>query len=148
MKIRTTIHVQDKTLRLIESASAALKISKTAMVSILVKYMAERTKRPTAFWTGVRYQRRSDRNEWRRLHITPRGDEYEFFIDVRKVCKMSVSFLVTYAIENYLDDLIKLIPGKEDNYRYRNYAISHIIINDIVCWLFCWGIPPDIAKFQ
>lgn len=146
LKIRTTINIRNDLLERLETASISLKMPKTAVISALLKHLMEMNRLQITSWTGVKYQRRLTDVIWKKVHVSPRADEYEFFLDSRKVCKMSVSFLIAYAIENYLDILMKLIVGDTDNYRYHNYAMTPIIIDDIVCWLFCWGIPPGIIK--
>jgi hypothetical protein len=78
------------------------------------------------------------------MHVTLRGDEYEFFIDQRKVLKLSVSFIFAYAVEHYLDELMQLMKYECDNYQYRNYAIMNIVLDNVSCWLLCWGIPHEI----
>lgn len=146
MKIRTTVNLSKDLLEKLESASFSQKMTKTALVSALLNYLMDKNTLHMTAWSGVKYQKRTRHVKWRRVHISPRCDEYEFFLDSRKVCKMSVSFLIAFAIENYLDILMKLMAGDKDNYRYHNYAMSPIIIDDIVCWLFCWGIPPGIIQ--
>ncbi|OHD63030.1 MAG: hypothetical protein A2176_09420 [Spirochaetes bacterium RBG_13_51_14] len=68
-------------------------------------------------------------------------DEYEFFLDLRKVFKQSVSRLVAYAIDKYLDEITQKIRKGSDNYRFKNYAISRIIIEGVICWVLYWGVP-------
>jgi len=58
-----------------------------------------------ATWSHIRYQKRGKNEVWRQLYLTLRPDEYEFFLDLRKVFKFSVSCLVTYAVEKYLEEI-------------------------------------------
>ncbi|MDM8001735.1 MAG: hypothetical protein QUS66_02330, partial [Bacteroidota bacterium] len=89
------------------------------------------------------YRERSA-NRGRGLHITLKPDEYEFLLDMRKFFKQSISRLVAYAIDTYLDDVIAEINKGTDNYWYSNYALSRIIIDGVVCWILYWGIPEKL----
>jgi len=97
-----------------------------------------------ATWSRVRYQKRGERGNWRHMHLTLRPDEYEFFLDLRKVFKFSVSRLVAYAIEKYLEEIVKKLSNGSDNYRYKNYMFQRVIVDDVICWILSWGIPRTI----
>nr|MBP7584922.1 hypothetical protein [Spirochaetota bacterium] len=64
--------------------------------------------------------------------------------DLKKVGKMSVSFLIAEAIRLYLDEFLIKLKGDVDSYRYHNYAISKIYVGDVTCWVFYWGIPTTL----
>ena len=92
----------------------------------------------------VEYQKRKKRGEWHTFHWYVREDDYEYFQDLRKLRKMSVSFILAYAVEKFLDTIIK--GHYTDNNRYRNYIITREVIDNIICWRFIWGWPPDLEK--
>ena len=73
-----------------------------------------------------------------------RADEYEYFLDLRKILKMSVSLIVAYAVEKFLDMLMK--ENNTDNNRYRNYIIAREVIDNIICWKLIWGFPRNLKK--
>lgn len=70
------------------------------------------------------------------------------FIDLRKVCKRSVSLLVDIAIESYLSEVIEGFTGKDkcgmDNYPYHHYVIIGETIENVVCWRIYWGFPENL----
>jgi len=144
MKIRTTMNLCHDDVLALEGAAITAGVTRTALVSALLRRMAELEKRRGRAWERVRYQERDETANWRKVHISPRGDEYEFFIDMRKVKKLSVSHLVSLAIRELMDEVLKMIVGKADRYRYRNYAIVGIIVENVICWLMCWGVPPRL----
>lgn len=143
MRIKTTVRIPAETLQALVEASHLLQVTRSDMIARLLKHLARKTAR-TAFWTRVRYQERRRKEDWKQVHVSPKGDEYELFLDLRKVRKFSVSFLVTWAVEECLDDLMDNC-GNGDNYHFKNYAVIHFFNNDIECWLFCWGIPPELT---
>ena len=93
----------------------------------------------------VQYQQSRNTSEWHTFHFQVRVDEYEYFLDLRKLLKMSVSLILAYAVEKYLDKLMRKFIT--DNYRYQNYIIIKEVLNDIICWKFIWGFPPDIGSY-
>lgn len=144
MQRETTVNIGVDVYARLKRAADAAGISRNMMVSAVITYACRKAK-PRAVVRGlVKYQGRSDMTDWRRVHVRFRDDEYEFFHDLRKVWKMSVSFILTEAIENYLDELIPKLIKNPDNYRYQNYASSRIVVDDMVCWVFYWGMPKKL----
>jgi hypothetical protein len=76
-----------------------------------------------------------------------RQDEYEYTQDLRKVYKMSLSYVIAYAVNRFLDKIVGMFTleeymGEIDNLLYRNYVISYKLIGGIHCWKYCWGYTP------
>lgn len=144
MRIKTTVRVPAATIQALDDASLLLQVKRSDMIVRLLKHLTGKTA-SNAFWTRVRYQERRRKEDWKQIHVSPKGDEYELFLDLRKVRKFSVSFLVTWAVEEYISDLIDNWEN-EDNYHLKNYAVVHFFNTGIECWLFCWGIPPELTS--
>lgn len=144
MKHETTVNLLGKTYRKLKYASVAVGLRPSVVVSSLLNYARLRAK-PAGLERGlVKYQKRCPGGDWRKLHVCFREDEYEFARDLCKAWKISVSRIVAEAIDMYLDELIRKMMVRPDNYRYRNYASSMIIIQDVTCWIYYWGIPPHL----
>jgi hypothetical protein len=144
MSIYTTININTMILRRVSDASRASGRSKNLIISTLMRRLADDHQKLVKSWIRVRYQDRDSGKCWDQLHLSLRPDEYEFFLDLRKAYKCSVSSLVSYAIEKYLDQMLNRILKYTDNYRYKNYMISRIIIDDVICWMYFWGIPRSL----
>lgn len=145
--IDTTVNLRPDQLDALNDASRKAGVARREMISSLLNMVSRRERRSFRCWERVRYQKREGERPWRRIHVRFREDEYEFALDLRKVRKMSVSFLLSYAIKKFLGEIYRESGGYTDNYRYRNYAILNIFIEDVSCWIFCWGIPPEIPEF-
>ncbi len=144
MRHETTVNLLERSYRKLKYASGTAGIRSSVLVSSLLNYTRLRAK-PAGLVRGlVKYQNRCPGSHWHKLHVCLREDEYEFARDLCKVWKMSVSFIVADAIERYLDELIEKMMVKTDNYRYRNYASSRIVIHDVTCWIYYWGLPPNL----
>ncbi len=77
--------------------------------------------------------------------MTIKNDEYEYFFDLRKIYKMSLSFLIAYAAKKLLKNLLsKLEPRLISNINkllYHNYVFCLKVINGVKYFSHYWGIP-------
>lgn len=144
MIIDTTIHISVELHEALSREAKRLNITRVELISSLLGHMSRSEIDYERAWSRVRYQARRPMGSWRRMHVGLRGDEYEFFMDLKKVFKMSVSFIIAVAIERYLDELSVLMEKDNDSYRYRNYAMTQLMVGDVMCWVFYWGIPPNL----
>ena len=99
-------------------------------------------------FSTVKYQPDDAKKKWHRFHIRFREDENEFFVDLRKVCKFSVSYLLAKAVDLYLDKLWEEDGEKcVDNYRtFNNYVLHHTVIDGIISFQSYWGYPDKHLK--
>ena len=144
MNTATTINIRkDLHARLVEAADLSGSAVAGLVSALLRRYREDGRMKHSAF-TRVRYQERRSRDQWKCLHVSMRCDEYEYSIDLRKFCKLSVSFLVASAIELYLDELLAESGNNIDSYHNHNYAIMNIMLDNVSCWVIYWGIPPRL----
>ncbi len=141
----TTIRIGREVADRIDRVCESRGLSRACLVSALVRRVSRRLRPLPEERVRVKYQCRRAKSEWRCVHLALRPDEYEFFGDTRKVFRLSVSCIVAYAVEHLLDELLEEMADDVDNYRYRNYLIARFMAGDVVCWIHCWGIPPQIA---
>ena len=142
----TTINIDLPYLKKLTSASIVLSTSRTAIISALLNHMSRKKLHHLASKLGIEYQPRLLDHQWHVFHIKLTRDEYDFFQDMRRICKMSISYLIAFAIQNYLNELIKLFRGKIDSYRYHNYAIIQNTIGNVISWAIYWGIPEKLLE--
>ncbi|MCP4131370.1 MAG: hypothetical protein GY754_10355 [bacterium] len=68
--------------------------------------------------------------------------------DLRKLLKKSVSAVTAYAVEEYLDIILGLVPEdpeKSDKYLVRHYVISSSEMHGVISWQLFWGLPEKTA---
>ncbi len=145
MKIETTLNVHREVLSELYEASfvTGRRISAIAVMA-LQGLLAQHRRRVRAF-RRIQYQGRDYKENWKKVHIVIGVSDYECLLDMRKMYKMSVSFLLAVAVKNYLYKMIKEIlcgVGKTDNYQLRNYIISQKVIEGVVSLQIYWGVPP------
>lgn len=142
--METTLNMRLDISNMISMAALRKGISRSELVLILFKKVMDDIPDPGRMGNMVQYQERRDKNEWLKFHLVLRVDEYEYVLDLKKLLKMSVSLILAYAVEKFLNKLMK--RNNTDNYRYKNYLIVREIIDNLICWKFIWGFPPNIEK--
>ena len=69
---------------------------------------------------------------------------------MRRLFKKSVSLIVSYGVDLYLEEVISELLGENveytDNYLYRNYILVKEVIDNVLCWKSYWGLPHDLGK--
>ncbi len=142
--METTLNIRADLLDQITHAAKTNNISNSEMISILIQKVLEENINQGPLGKRVRYQRRRNPHEWRIFHVKIREDMYEYWLDLRKLLKLSVSFILAYAVKKYLS---KLIEGKDtDNYHPNNYIIAKESYDNVIVWKLIWGFPPDLEK--
>lgn len=144
MLINTSIYIKADLLIRLNDAASASGISLNRIISLLlVKVMDNKYSRPVLF-EPVGYQRGDEFTRWHCLHISLRHDVYEAAGDLRKVRKLSVSFIIALAISEYLDKIIQEFSKKKIN--TDNYHHSYLFVannyDGIQSYTIFWGIPP------
>ncbi len=148
MSIKTTFYMKKTIIGMIDRAVDETGKSRTALIALLMKRVMKDHSRLARAHQSVRYQGALQKNCWRRWHITLCSRDYEQYLDMRKFFKLSVSFLVAYAVENHLDDLVdEIINGKQDdNYQYDCYFIVQKSDDSSVSWKVVWGLPVNLTE--
>ena len=143
--METTLYIHVDVLAQINKAAIEWGISRSKTIMILIKSMMNDIPDPGRMGRLVQYQPRCSREKWHRFHIQLRIDDYEYLLDLRKLLKKSVSSMLAFALQKYGKKLMK--RKLTDNYRYKNYMILREVIDNLICWRFVWGYPPNIEQF-
>jgi hypothetical protein len=118
MKIRTTANIDRNIWGRICEAAELCGISTHQLVHVLFKIMIREKPLKFRFNRSVEYQPRRNLNQWKCFHMELSEAVYESCMDMRKLMKLSVSFLLNYAVEVYLDRAVaEIMDGSaSDNY--------------------------------
>jgi hypothetical protein len=150
MLVETTLHVHKSILDKLHQGAVTTRRPRTSIIKLLIQRVMSDNQRMTKTNSRVQYQRRDLKENWHRIHVVFNEYEYEYCLDLRKFCKMSVSYILAYAVRRYLDEVLdELLNGSTntDNYYYSNYIFIRKIVNNIVCWQIYWGLPPQLTDF-
>ena len=139
--METTLNIDCKILEDINRAALMKGISRSELIVVLIKKMIADIKDPSGLGRMVQYQKRNKLKNWHTFHVRLRADDYEYFLDLRKLLKMSVSLILAYSVKKYLKSLN---VNYTDNYLFRNYIVVREIIDNVISWRFIWGFPRNI----
>ncbi len=141
--METTLNIRADLLNQITEAADSRGQSRSELILWLIKKVAGEITDYGLIGQTVQYQERRASTDWHIFHIRLREDMYEYWLDLRKLLKMSVSLILAYAIKKYLNRSTKRKDA--DNYLCKNYIIAREVIDSIVVWKFYWGCPPHLV---
>ncbi len=144
MLVETTINTHKSVLKLLNDGAARTFRSRTFMIKLLMQRVMNDNQRMLKSYSRIKYQARDDKKNWYLVHLVLNEYEYEYYLDMRKFFKMSVSYILAYAVKRYLSEIIDELldmSKNTDNYLYRNYILIIKTINNVICWQIYWGIP-------
>jgi hypothetical protein len=143
--MKTTLNIHVDVMEKITLAAELQGICLNEMIVILIKMAMDGMQNRARIGRLVQYQQRDSPDKWYPLHVRWKVDEYEFFQDMRKLVKMSLSLILAYAVKKFL---IKIMKKKNsDNNRFQNYILAKEEIDGIIMWKLIWGFPPNLEKF-
>ena len=151
MIIESTIHVHKRILEMLNKSAETTGRTRTFIIKLLMQRVMSDNKKMVKSHSRIRYQVRDVKENWHNLHICMNEYEYEYYLDMRKFYKMSVSFILAYAARRYLDDIVnKLLDNSinTDNNSYRNYIFVNETMDGITCWKIYWGIPQKLKTIM
>lgn len=146
--IYTTIYLQDSLCNRLNGISRATGMPVTSLIIILLKKNSIHNAELGRAWIRIRYQPRQKERKCTRIHIRLSPAEYEFILDLRRVHKRSVSFLISLSADKYLNDILNRNSRTDDNNRINAYTFSKIFIDGATCWMHIWGAPVHSAAFH
>jgi histone H3/H4 len=149
MHIDTTITIAPGVRNAIMEASEMTALRVSSLAAACMKRLMKDYQRHVHLDGRVKYRRRVQApNNWSRQHVRVSRREYEMFLDLRKVCKVSVSLLFDIAIREHLSEVLNDIMNKSekcaDNYPYQHYIIIGNSSENVVCWRIYWGYPDKL----
>ncbi len=144
MKIDTTINVKCLVIERIDACARMFSISRSELVSRLLKRMIEGKTTDKNRFARVKYQKRDKKSVWIRPHIMLESDLYEKNLDMRKLHKMSVSYLVLVAYRKYFDAVLQeLKNGETTDKNRRNYICIGKKYEKVFSYTVFWDYPPE-----
>ena len=81
---------------------------------------------------------------WKRFHLVLFDDEYEFFMDVKKVWKMSLAKVIAYCMDNVLFEFLAILDGM----RFGLHIVSEVMKARMACFCFQKTMKLKITIFR
>jgi hypothetical protein len=143
VKVKTSVNISEDVRGRITYAAKIAGITRSSIVSkILNKVMSEHESMMDTKST-VKYQKNQEGNKWCCLHVSFEVEDYRFFTGMRYFFNQSVSSLVAYAVNKFIDqyilNIIKSYKTKSsDNYGFHDYHLTKEINDHYICWKVYW----------
>ncbi|MCX8124396.1 MAG: hypothetical protein N3F66_09550 [Spirochaetes bacterium] len=152
MNIETTTCISYKHLEICKLHAKKHGMSLRTFLSSLISFAAQHKKIHVRYFKQVKYRAKSG-GDWSRLHLVLYDDEYEFFMDVKKLWKMSLALVIEFCLDNVLYEFLQFLTKAEedddyytDNYRYKGYTFETGIEEEIFFYKLYWGPHPELLK--
>jgi hypothetical protein len=146
MLIETTLHVHKSILNKLNKSADITGRSRTSIIKLLIQRIMKDNQRMIKTNSRVKYQERDLKENWHRIHIVLNEYEYEYCFDMRRFFKMSVSYILAFAVLRYLDEILKRNKST-DKYFYTSYIFIKKTHDVAISWQIYWGIPPQFNSF-
>jgi hypothetical protein len=139
--LRTTINVHLSILSKISAASNRLNISRRELVVRLLMRIMRDIGRHQGDFTLVKYQPRDPGRRWKCFPVVFQKHQNEFFTDLKRFSRFSVSHLVAIAVREYLPELLAEETDERYNYTCCEWALGQRMVEGAFCWEIFWGKP-------
>ena len=142
--MRTTVNLNLNISNLITNAALLRNLSDSEMIVILLKKVLADLQQPIRMWRLIEYQKRRPHKDWKPVHVNYNENEYEYFMDLKKISKKSLSLIITQAAEKYLQGI------NDEKKNYNNlcdvYTVTQEYIYSTRCLKIIWGFPPQLEQ--
>ncbi|TAL39322.1 MAG: hypothetical protein EPN93_01940 [Spirochaetes bacterium] len=136
---RTSINVHTDIMRKLAQAALQLQTSRRDIVVRLLKTVMRDLPRYNTRFETVKYQPDDPEGRWHCFGVRFKAEEFEFWADLRRLSKFTVSYLVAIGVERYLDDLMRDGERSVHNYApYDRHAVRRNVTDGMVIWNLIW----------
>lgn len=155
MTFETTTCISFKHLEFLDYYTKKYNIPLHTFIYLLVNYAAKKEKYRMQAFKRISYRKRNGKNTWKRIHLYVYHSEYELYLDVKKIWKMSLAKIIAFCLDNVLVEFLNFLNHRlkhknTDNYisyyESRSYTFHFHKENGIHCCQFHWGPPPEVFQ--
>ena len=97
--IRTTVNCSREIRGMIDDLAQRYEVRRSDIIVLLVKKIMEDHRQFFKFGQRIQYQKRKPDNNWCSMHISLEPRVYDYCLDVRNLCKKSVSHLIAISVK-------------------------------------------------
>ncbi len=144
MKVDTTINIRKEILERIDDAAIDFSVSRSRLISLLIKKKLRAINTDKNRFSRVKYQPRDKKAQWKRPHVYLETDLYEKCIDMRKLLKLSVSYIILVAYNQYFHIVLEELQnnGDHDN-NMRHYICIGKKCEYVFSYTVFWDYPSE-----
>ena len=150
MPLKTTLNMKKDIYDKIIETARMLGTTRSFLIITALKKIMKNDRIYGDLRNLVLYQKSNGSEHFKRFHICFSVEEYNYFTDMRKFYRMSVSLLAAVAIDKYLNKIIRELLSKNkqfsDNYLPKNYVFIQEDIDNVISWRIYWGYPTGLPQ--
>jgi hypothetical protein len=135
--LRTTINVKAPDLEYYKERCEGEDVSLKVVIKKAVRLYIEFSTGKKPEWHTITYQ--DDAPEFKKLHFSMSACEYDTYLDIKKLHRLSFSYIVALALEMFFEQILE--GGRVQSYPHFGYGKFCIEKEDCTFWVFSWGIP-------
>ncbi len=134
--LKTSLNINMDKLLLLENVSRDSGFDVNTLITMLLQKMQKSGKLCIKTLETVKYQKFDPRRNWKIQTVYFDSVDYECFFDMRKFFKFSVSFLLSKAIDLFLDSLF--LHFDILNYSMNNWFLIKKQSENEIKWEITW----------
>jgi hypothetical protein len=135
--LRTTINFEAPRLENLISRCEECGLPVQTVIKKAVKLYIDASKRQKPPWHTITYQ--DNAPQYKKLHFSMHPFEYDTYLDIKKLHRLSFSYIVAIALDMFLDQILTGdYPQSYPIFAYGKFCITK---EDCTFWIFTWGIP-------
>ncbi len=139
--IKSSVNINIGKLSLLENFSEVNELSVSEVVTLLLRKILEDGKYSAKKFHAVKYQEVDPDKNWETQTVYFEDVDYEFFTDMRKFFKESVSLLLSKAIDLFLDTILSEVEEILLNYADSDWDIRRDDVEVGAIWIIYWIKP-------
>ncbi len=152
--IKTTYMMTKEVLMMLKDAEKRTGWTMIDLVIAVMRYAMRYHAKHEREHGRIEYQKRMNEDGMPipkfRVKIKCNEREYDYFNDMRRFFRRSISHVIAIAVLKYLPDLVERIENgaydeEVDSYPYKSCAIYDKCIEEATVFHIWWGLPSDPA---
>jgi hypothetical protein len=142
--LRTTINMEASRLEYLKEQCEAAGFNVQDAIKKAVKLYIDSADFEKPKCHTITYQDHAP--QYVKLHFSMFDFEYDTYLDIKKLLRLSFSYIVAIALDLFLDQIIA--GSNEQSYPLFGYGKFCMVKKDCTFWVFSWGIPTETDTIE
>jgi hypothetical protein len=133
--LRTSINISKDRLEKIKLKASEKNFSYSDLIHLCLEHLIPNLKKDEFNDCTIIYQERYQ--NWVNAHITLNSNQYDIYYDIKKITRLSFSYLVAMAIDLYAETILN--DSIENRFVIHQYYKKFIGDEKLPMYIFYWG---------
>jgi hypothetical protein len=142
--LRTTLNLEETRLEYFKVRCDEEGVSLQSVIKKAVKLYIDSANYEKPKWHTITYQ--DEGPVYVKQHFSMLAHEYDTYLDIKKLHRLSFSFIVAIALEMFFESI--LAGDVSQSYPIFAYGKFCITKKDCTFWVFSWGIPTETDTLE